>query len=183
MSSRLLRWALAVVVASFGIKVFAHARLKTSGALVPRSTDPGIKAGPCGGVARLAAPAVYAPGTTITVNWEETINHPGRFEFYFSQAGDANFGTPIAVRNKLAAENAAIVGTNYRQYSASITLPNVTCTDCTLQMIQVMTETNPPSLYYACADVRLQAGAPMPAPAPVPNPAPAPAPAPGPGCH
>lgn len=174
MNSRILRWALALTVASFGIKVFAHARLKTTGTLVPRSTNPGIKIGPCGGIARTATPAVFAPGATITVNWEETIDHPGRYEFYFSAANDAGFTLLKTVPD-------TATGALPHQFTTTLTLPNVSCTDCTLQMIQVMTE-NPanPSYYYSCADIQTMAVTGTPAPTPIPAPMPAPAPAPGP---
>lgn len=172
MNSRLLRWALALTVASFGIKVFAHARLKPAGTLAPRSTDPGIKIGPCGGLPRTANPPMLAPGSTITVNWEETIDHPGRFEFYFSPANDVGF-----VLLKTVPDTAT--GPLPHQFSTTVTLPTTPCTDCTLQMIQVMTE-NPaaPTYYYSCMDLRTQAVGTAPAPTPVPVPAPTPAPAP-----
>ncbi len=177
MTSKFLRVLLLVLVATFGIKVFAHARIKVTGALVPRNNDAGIKTGPCGGVPRLAQPAVYPPGATITVTWEETINHPGRYEFYFSPANDQNFQLLQTVVDTQDG------GGLPHQYSTQLTLPNVQCTDCTLQMIQVMTE-NPanPSLYYSCADIRLQAGAPGPTPGPTPTPSPTPAPGPAPNC-
>src|SRR5690606_15787501 len=91
MSSTVLRLVVLLVVASFGVKVFAHARIKTSGALVPRSTNPGLKTGPCGGIPRPASVPAFAPGSRLNVNWEETVDHPGRYEFYFSAAGEANF--------------------------------------------------------------------------------------------
>lgn len=180
MSSRWLRWALIAMVASFGVKVFAHARLKANGVISPRVNamgvnDPGVKVGPCGGFARLA-PTVFAPGSTINLAWEETIDHPGRFEFYFSTANDANFQLLKTVNDD---QNAGVALPH--QYTTTVTLPNVTCTDCTLQMIQVMTEVPAsPSYYYSCTDIRLQAGA--PAPTPVPTPVPTPQPTPQPNC-
>lgn len=174
MNSHLLKIIVAICVALFGVKVFAHARMKPTGTLVPRSTNPGLKVGPCGGIARTATPAVFAPGSTIPIDWEETINHPGRFEFYFSTAGDAGFTLIKSIPDNQ--DNNVLP----HQYSTTLTLPNVSCTDCTLQMIQVMTE-NPanPSYYYSCADIQLQSGAPSPTPIPTPTPAPAPAPQPG----
>lgn len=185
MSSALLRWLLVAILASFGVKVFAHARIKPSGSLMPRSNDPGLKQGPCGGVMKSVSPPVFAPGATITVQWEETIDHPGRYEFYFSQADDTNFGPALKVVPDT--QNTPVVGGNYHQYSTTITLPDVQCANCTLQMIQYMTETNPPSLYFSCADLSLQAGGvgPSPSPSPVPTPVPLPAPSPSPpsNCH
>ncbi len=177
MSSRVLTWMILVMMAFFGVKVFAHARILPNGMLSPRLTatgvnDAGIKTGPCGGLARSAVPAVLAPGSTITLNWEETIDHPGRFEIYFSQAGDTGFQLLKTVQDNQGAG----VPTPH-QFSTTVTLPNVTCTDCTLQLIQVMTE-NPanPSLYFSCADIRLQSGTTNPSPTPAPAPSPAPQP-------
>lgn len=146
---------------------WGHARLKTANGIVPRSSSAGLKTGPCGNVARTSNVATYRSGESITVQWEETVNHPGRFEFYFSQANDANWVLLKSVDDMQ--DNSATLP---HQYSTSLTLPNATCTDCTLQMIQVMTE-NPasPSLYYSCADIRLQStGGPLPNPGPVPQP-------------
>src|SRR5207253_3266436 len=130
----------------------AHARLKASDVIKTRGTDPGVKIGPCGGLARVAQPAVLTSGQSITVTWEETIHHPGRFEFYFSPAGDANFTLLKTVENT---QNDNLVP---HQYSTTMNLPNVTCDSCTFQMIQVMTE-NPasPTNYYSCADMQVKA--------------------------
>lgn len=140
----------------------AHSRLTASNTIKPRGTDPGVKIGPCGGLARVT-PSVLSGGQTITVNWEETIHHPGRFEFYFSQAGDANFQLLATVENSQNDNNVP------HQYSTNITLPNVNCDSCTFQMIQVMLE-NPavPSYYYSCADMQVKSatGAVTPTPAP-----------------
>lgn len=157
----------------------AHTRFSTVGSLTSRSTNSGIKTGPCGGLARTATPNKLQMGSTINVQWEETIQHPGRFEFYFSNAGDANF-----TLLKTVIDNQDNVNTPH-QFSTAITLPNTACTNCTLQLIQVMTE-NPaaPTLYYSCADIELSSSAaPPPGPAPAPTPTPSPSPNPQPaGC-
>ena len=165
MSSRLLFVFLVIAVSFFGVKVFAHARLKPLGGLVPRSSNAGIKVGPCGGYPRTSNPVVFSPGQTITVEWEETINHPGRFEFYFSSANETNFQL---LKTVIDTQD---TGALPHQYSTTLTLPNASCNDCTLQMIQVMTE-NPqsPSLYFSCADLKLQSAGSPPTPGPSPAP-------------
>lgn len=149
---------------------WAHSRLKASEMVKIRGNDPGVKVGPCGGLARVAQPAVLNPGSTITVYWEETIYHPGRFEFYFSEAGDQNFVLLKTIQNNSA-------GTPLpHQFNTTLTLPNKSCTACTLQMIQVMTENpNNPTNYYSCADMQLKATTTTPDPTPTePSPAPSP---------
>ncbi len=154
---------------------FAHARLLPGGSLPPRNTNAGLKTGPCGGVARTLAPKSFVAGQDITVEWEETVNHPGRFEFYFSEAGDTNFQLLKSVPDTQDS------GDPPHRYSTSLTLPNLTCTACTIQMIQVMTE-NPalPRNYYSCADIQLTATPTQPGPNPIPTPSPTPSPTPGP---
>ena len=154
-----------------GSEASAHSRLKPSTGVVPRSTNPGLKVGPCGGIARTATPANLMAGQQLTVTWEETIQHPGRYEFYFSAAGDLNFQLLSKVDD--VQDNPANLP---HQYTTTITLPFISCTDCTLQMIQVMTE-NPanPTYYYSCADI-LMTGGPTPIPTPTPAPGSSPAP-------
>lgn len=139
----------------------AHSRLKASDMIKIRGNDPGIKVGPCGNLARVAQPAILNPGSTITVYWEETIYHPGRFEFYFSEGDDKNFVLLKTIQNTSA-------GTPLpHQFNTTLTLPNKTCAACTLQMIQVMTENpNNPTNYYSCADMHLKSTTTNPDPTP-----------------
>ena len=162
----------------------AHARLKAGGTLSPRNNKPGLKTGPCGGVARTNSAKEFLVGQKINIQWEETINHPGRYEFYFSKANDEDF---ILLKTVVDEQNTRITNTDYHQYETEITLPLEACEACTLQMIQVMTE-NPsnPSLYFSCADIKLNSAEPIdppdspeppvvpPEPDPVPPPPPAP---------
>lgn len=145
----------------------AHARLKSSVEIVPRSTNAGIKTGPCGGLPRSANPPYVAPGSTITVTWEETIQHPGRFEFSYSTAGDANF-----VLLKTVPDTQDGTADLPHQYSTTLTIPSTPCSGCTIQMIQVMTE-NPanPTYYYSCSDITtMNTTGPTPTPGPQPTP-------------
>ncbi len=155
---------------------FAHARFRLQGTTPPRNTSAGLKSGPCGNVARTASPTVLEAGQQLTLQWEETVNHPGYYRIAFSPANDAGFDQNIWVPN--------VLDTGDRnQYNVTITVPNTPCTGCTIQMIQYMTENNPPSLYYSCADIEIRAaGSPMPSPT-VPPPVVVPAPEPAADCH
>lgn len=174
------RAAVNIIVAAlvFGFvseRAFAHANLKVDGNIPPRSAATGLKTAPCGGVARTSTPKILTPGSTVRVDWQETINHPGRFEFYWSSGGDTGFTLLATVQDT---QN----GTNDlpHNYSTMITIPTTPCTECTLQMIQVMTENNPPSMYYSCADVQTQSVTVDPGTSPVTTPAPSPSPQPQP---
>lgn len=154
--------------------VHAHARLLPSGSIPPRNSNAGLKTGPCGNVARTGTNTQLTAGSTVNVQWEEVIDHPGRYEFYFSAANDANFTLLKTVNDD---QDGVIPSGQSHQYSTTLTLPSQTCTACTLQMIQVMTE-NPanPSLYYSCADIQLISGTPTATPTPSATPTPTPGP-------
>ncbi len=167
-----------MVVALVGSVAQAHSRFNPAGNIPGRSTASNGKVAPCDGVARTATAKMLASGSQVRVDWQETIQHPGYYEIYFSAAGDANFMKIATIQDTQNLSNDLP-----HNFSATVTLPTGTCTDCTLQLVQVMTENNPPTMYYSCADVQLASVAP-PTPTPVPTPAPSPGPAPNPNdCH
>jgi hypothetical protein len=173
-----MSWLLVLLLSAH--KASAHSNLLATGNFPPRNASTGLKTAPCGGVARTAVNRVVAPGATVTVQWQETINHPGRFEFYFSPAGDANM---VLLKTVPDTQDTAIVGTNYHMYSTTLTMPTTPCANCTLQMIQVMTE-NPlaPTNYYSCSDIQISSVVPPgTSPAPV-TPPPTPPPTTDPNC-
>jgi hypothetical protein len=172
---------LMAVTLLWSVSGFTHAHLNTSTGVIPRkdaigNIPSGLKSGPCGGLTRIANPPQLQPGQQLTVTWEETIQHPGRFEIYFSQSNEQNFQLLATIPDTQDDQNLP------HEYSTTVTLPNVTCTGCTLQLIQVMME-NPtsPSMYYNCADMKLGTGTsttPTPSPTPGTGPSPTPSPTP-----
>ena len=137
----------------------------------PRTLDQ--KNRPCGGLnsVRGANVTVLAPGATIEVRWNETINHPGHYRISFDVDGQDFIIPPTAngstegmlnVIEDLIADRATTPGNN--AYTQMITLPNMTCENCTLQLIQLMTDKPPytvdatsDDIYFQCADVALRA--------------------------
>lgn len=127
------------------------------------------KAGPCGvsGDGRTLTDSListYKPGETITVTWRETIQHPGHFRIAFDSDGQ-DFAFPgedspsgvVILADNIADKSSA-------NYSQQVTLPDIECSNCTLQLIQVMTTDPPPysatgDLYFNCADIVLKADA------------------------
>jgi hypothetical protein len=135
---------------------------------------------------------VLPPGATITVTWLETINHPGYYRIAFQPDGEvfgipaesngptgngqpSNFPTEDRTGMTDPANGSIVLADRIADgtLSLEVTLPNMECTNCTLQLIQVMTDKPPytpnPSgndLYYKCADITLSAGAPDPDPNP-----------------
>ncbi len=115
-------------------------------------------------------PTVLAPGAMLEVRWNETINHPGHYRISFDTDGEdfvfpptAN-GTTMGMPNvliDLIVDRATTAGNN--SYTQMIQLPDVTCENCTLQLIQVMTDKPPyttdalsDDLYFQCADIALR---------------------------
>lgn len=128
----------------------------------PRAADQ--KAGPCGaaGSTRGSKVTTYQPGETITVEWDETVDHPGHYRIAFDDSGDDSFQNPSTPDDNfpqtLADQIQDRAGGGH--YTQQITLPNISCTSCTLQLMQVMTTSVPyNSFYYQCADLVLGDGA------------------------
>jgi MYXO-CTERM domain-containing protein len=119
-----------------------------------------------------------APGATLTVIWKETVDHPGHFRISFDVDGQdfsippdtttTTFGSDPNVLLDLIPDVQGNNPPGGRTYSQDVTLPNVECTNCTLQLIQLMTDhgayTEPQGegddIYYQCADLTLSASAP-----------------------
>lgn len=134
-----------------------HARFKLNAAFQARSTDTGLKEAPCGGVDVGQKRTILRTGETVTVEWEETINHPGFYRIAFSPDGVTGFDDNILADNIIDNQDMAIVGMNYHSFSTTIVVPEP-CETCALQMIQYMTEDpENPRLYYSCADIQIKA--------------------------
>lgn len=126
---------------------FGHAALTYP---VPRSSDSAIKTGPCGPYAKTNTPTLLTAGQKITVTWTETVNHPGYYRIAYSTTDTtADFNSHV-IKNNIPNPDGGQLNDGVQ-----ITLPNINCDNCTLQLIQVMTNTNPPSNYYSCADIAL----------------------------
>ena len=126
----------------------------------PRTADQ--KTGPCGatGSRRGNKITTFAPGATITVEWDETVDHPGHYRIAFDDNGDDVFVNPNNPGDNFAftlkEPIADKVGGHYTQ---TIALPSKPCTNCTLQLMQVMTTAVPyNSFYYQCADIAIGEG-------------------------
>ncbi|MEQ1565100.1 MAG: SCE4755 family polysaccharide monooxygenase-like protein [Myxococcota bacterium] len=133
----------------------------------PRPRTQALKIGPCGDAANLrsANVATFAPGETITIEWHETIDHPSHFRIAFDEDGTDDFvdpATPEEYYNTPAVLLDQIPDDPSGTYSATVTLPAVTCSNCTLQLVQLMYDKPPytpgtDDLYYQCADLELVA--------------------------
>lgn len=170
----------------------AHFAVDLDDTHVSRHGPGEIKNAPCGRPDSERGETVhtYAPGQTIDVSWIEYVGHPGYYRIAFDNDGDDDFRNPasIAPAGRACAvgepncgdgdfyNNATVLIDDYgrhddtpsgKRYTAQVTLPDVECENCTLQIIQVMTEQakspydpsaeDADDLYYQCVDMRLQA--------------------------
>jgi hypothetical protein len=99
-------------------------------------------------VPRTANPHRLVRGSKLVLNWNETINHPGRFIVQFSPAAEQGFWLPA---NELF-NQADLMNRGMTQIE--VTLPNITCTDCTLRVLQQMDD-QPGEYYVQCVDLVL----------------------------
>lgn len=124
------------------------------------------KQGPCGttGLARGATVAVFRPGETITLRWKETIKHPGHCRVSFDADGDDGFVDPASFTD-LYTNDAVLLDdipdpATGSEFAVQVTLPDVECERCVLQVMQIMTDKAPygdgNDLYYQCADIALR---------------------------
>ena len=143
-------------------------------AMANSSTD--IKAQPCGRAndsrtTDMSRITVLEPGQTIMVQFNETINHPGHYRIAFDDSGQDAFIPSPTMRSQvqtgpmftlpvLVDNIADKVGGSYM---VSVTMPNMECENCTLQLIQVMVTTDTwtatgadPDIYFTCADIVLR---------------------------
>lgn len=134
----------------------------------PRTLE--LKRGPCGAVnsTRGANVIVLEPGASIDVRWTETINHPGHYRISFDLDGQDFVVPPTATGSTEGMTNVLVdlipdQTAPMAAYTRSITLPDMTCENCTLQVIQLMTDKPPyttdalsDDIYYQCADIALR---------------------------
>jgi hypothetical protein len=137
-----------------------------------------LKIGPCGveGGSRSSNVTVLEAGATIEVVWDEYVDHPGHYRIAFDSDGDDAFVDPKCTNGCNSRtpsierySNAAVLldGIADETDRASVTLPDIECERCTLQVIQVMYDKPPyvlpgDDIYYQCADLVLRRSAPPP---------------------
>lgn len=132
------------------------------------------KRGPCGlatDPGRGDKITTYEPGATITVKWRETVPHPSHYRISFDADGQDDFKDPNDYMdfnsNPAVLLDAIEDKSGTGAYEVQVTLPDVECDRCTLQLVQVMYDKPPYTvggndLYYQCADLTLKRATPAP---------------------
>jgi hypothetical protein len=155
----------------------AHINLLEPVARVPGRPDSMLLLGPCGQRqnARLEDRVnVLRPGQSIDMVWEVYVQHVSYFRISFDPDGDDSFSTrPSSPRDfstddptELPAGDGEIIldyildrAGDVARVERQVTLPNVECDRCTLQLTQ-FTYGLPldDAIYYQCADLVLDDG-------------------------
>lgn len=161
-----MRLALFVAIGLLAHTAIAHAHIAMTSP-APRSSAQ--KEGPCGaaGSARGTNVATFRPGETITVEWDETVGHIGHYRIAFDDDGNDSLRNPSQPTDNFPQTLVDQIPDRdgMTHYTQQVTLPNMSCTNCTLQLIQVMTTVVPyNSFYFQCADLVLSGDAPDPGP-------------------
>lgn len=143
------------------------------------ATDGGKGAPPCGPTSASNKVTAVQGGHAITLALDETVLHPGWYRVALSINSRSELpADPMVTVSNGNSTNAAYQdppvfpvladhlfnhtsGTTPIHYTTSITLPNVTCAKCTLQVIQFMADHpyNQPGgyAYHHCADLQITA--------------------------
>lgn len=158
---------LTLASASFSATADAHIRLDAPAARFAFS-NAGQKTGPCGSGTATGTVTEVQAGSTLTVQWTETINHPGHYRIALDpDGGDDGLVDPASETDFYTNDNVLldqIADKAGGAYSADVTIPDTNCDKCTLQLIQVMTDklpwgpANGDDIYYWCADIRIVGG-------------------------
>tara|TARA_B100001094_G_C18127179_1_gene770155 strand:+ start:234 stop:869 length:636 start_codon:yes stop_codon:yes gene_type:complete len=142
-----------------GDPLFAHARFSLGSETPPRNNATGLKEAPCGGVAASADRQIFEEGSTVAIEWEETVDQPGKFLISFSAENDTGFDEYLLYE----VEDQQNDGQVPHKYSAEILMPSIQCDNCTLQLTQVVTDSSGiPMSYYSCSDISLVASGQLP---------------------
>ncbi|MEW5742668.1 MAG: SCE4755 family polysaccharide monooxygenase-like protein [Myxococcota bacterium] len=165
--------ALALTLLLAGTQALAHIKLTspTSWQVTDSLGNP-QKVGPCGeaGTASNVVTTVEA-GSQLSVEWTDTIFHPGHYRISIApDMNDILTPTPVVMMNDCKSapiESTPVLptvadgvfphttGSSGMTRSYSITVPMMSCDDCTLQLMQFMSAHTPPCFYFQCAKLRI----------------------------
>jgi MYXO-CTERM domain-containing protein len=168
-----------LLVAALVVPTSASAHIELLDPVPRHPGEDDLKVGTRCGVAgdpRSGRVTTYEAGQTIEVVWNETVNHTGHFRIAFDVDGDDDFLDPPCVDHCEVALDPeppefmldthpwilldGIADGPRGERRATVTLPDVECDNCTLQVIQVMYDKRPyqspgNDIYYQCADLVL----------------------------
>jgi uncharacterized protein (TIGR03382 family) len=105
----------------------------------------------------------YEPGRTITLQWREVVDHNSHYRIAFDPSGHDSFIEPQDENDLYNDPDIVLVdGIEDKDgglFEYDITLPDMPCEDCTLQLIQVMKDDFGGTFsgnYFACVDFAME---------------------------
>jgi len=166
-----------LLILSLSSAIHAHFRLAFPPA---RSPNPGLKSYPCGGIPWMSTQAItdLVPGP-LTLKWQETISHSGApFRIAIGPSDDSSYDKYI-LYDHIPHNDVPVLGTKF--YSFTMNVPDVHCINCTLQIVNPMTDKLPPespcctfpeeegppgtifcfSVYHSCSNVNIRGRIPL----------------------
>jgi hypothetical protein len=121
----------------------------------PPRLEEDILLGPCG-AAPGAAVAMFEGGSTVEIQFVETVDRPGHYRLALSPEGID--GDPEIIIEDNIPDVGGQVPAGGRSYRRSITVPDRACPRCTLQLMQTSIDIpTQPTQYYSCADINITA--------------------------
>ena len=149
------------------------------------------KVGPCGdegGGTPTGKVTVFRPGQTISVTIDEVVTHPGHYRVALAVNDRSELppepkvtptgNDPCASAAIQSPPIFPILADNLLPHTQAfgapqtftVTLPtNVTCTKCTLQVLEFMSNHGAPCFYHHCADISIQGALETASPTPSPT--------------
>lgn len=105
-------------------------------------------------------------GDVLTVKWQTTVPHLGYFRIALAEDRtdfvDPVFDDPVQCSYDMASVksgahgNVLMDGIDFAATEQAVTIPDMPCEQCTLQIMQVMKDHGPPEcIYYHCADLKI----------------------------
>jgi Lytic polysaccharide mono-oxygenase, cellulose-degrading len=132
------------------------------------------KTAPCGGAGTATGTITnYRPGDTVTISIDETVFHPGHYRVALAKNDISELPLPPTVTKGATACGSVPIETapvfpiladgalkHTSEFSGTQTfqvrLPsNVTCTNCTLQILEFMASHGAPCFYHHCATISI----------------------------
>jgi hypothetical protein len=171
--------ALAIAAAVLGVPAAAHAHFVLNAPASWMSQDSSgspQKTGPCGnegGGTASGAVTAYHPGDQVTITVNETVFHPGHYRVALGMSGQGDLPAEPTVTAGTSACGSVpvqsppvfpVIADGVFDHTAAfsgpqtiqVTLPaDVTCTKCTLQVLEFMSSHGAPCFYHHCADISI----------------------------
>ncbi len=166
--------AVLVAVTLIGTNAFAHIKMTypPEALVVNDMTGDPQKGGPCSTGTASGRVTTFTAGEKVKVTWKDAMFfHPGHFRISIAEnRSKLVTPTPVVTNNDCksvevqAAPKLPVVAdglyaghTTAGTYEQEITIPDMPCDKCTLQLTQFMLQHAPDCFYYHCADIKIVA--------------------------